>query len=399
MNRIILALASLTLLAGTAPAVEQSVPNHLTPQEAANGWLLLWDGETMFGWESHGGAQWRIVGGALVADSPDGGWLGTTTAFADFVLKLEFRTAAESNSGVFLRAAREGAPQQTGYEIQIYDEHPAGYNTGSLVNHAKASEAKIVPGQWNSFEITAAGSHFMVLYNGKKVLDAADTQHAVGVIGLQYNRGQKIEFRNIKLRPLNLRPIFNGRDLGGWVKAERPNAKSAAEWSVKDGAIHVEKGPGEIETELTWDDFILQLDIRCNSNSPLHHPNSGVFFRGDRNKFWSGYEVQIRNEYREGNRYAPVDFGTGGLYRLQAARRIISSDNVFFTCTIVAQGRQISVWINGFTVSNYYDTRPEGADARTQARLAAGALSLQAHDAASNFDFRNIQIAPLPKRE
>ncbi|HYM11866.1 MAG TPA: DUF1080 domain-containing protein, partial [Bryobacterales bacterium] len=357
------------------------------------------DGETMFGWEPHGAAEWRISNGALVADSADGGWLGATTEFADFILKLEFRTAADSNSGIFLRAAREGAPNLTGYELQIYDQHPAGYNTGSLVNYAKASQATIVPGQWNSFEITAAGSHFVVLYNGKKVLDAAVSKHAVGVIGLQYNRGRKVEFRNIKLRPLNLRPLFNGKDLTGWARLDRPGSKAAAEWTVRDGAIHVERGAGELETDLAWDDFVLQLEARCNALNQAHHPNSGIFFRGEKGKFWNGYESQVRNEYREGNRALAVDYGTGGIYHFQPARRVVSNDNEFFTNTIVAQGRQISVWVNGFQVSNYYDNRPEGSEGRTQARLTAGPIGLQAHDPTTNLDFRSIRIAPLPKRD
>ncbi|MBI3694415.1 MAG: DUF1080 domain-containing protein [Acidobacteria bacterium] len=396
MNRIRWILAGIGLWATIAAA--QPPHNRLTREEIAEGWLLLWDGETMFGWEAHGG-EWRIANGVLIGDAAEGGWLGTTTAFADFILKAEFRTAADGNSGMFLRSTREGAPHQTGYELQIYDEHPAGYNTGSLVNYAKASEAKIIPGQWNSFEITAAGSHFGVVYNGTKVLDAADATHAMGVIGLQYNRGKKIEFRNLKLRPLNLKPIFNGQDLTGWKKVARNNVKAPPEWSARNGAIHVEKGPGQLETELTWDDFVLQLEVRCNASGPTHHPNSGVFFRGDKGRFWSGYESQIRNEYKEGNRNAAVDFGTGGVYFFQPARRVVSNDNEFFTQTIIAQGRHISTWVNGYQVANYTDARPEGAEVRTQARLAAGPISLQAHDPTTNLDFRNLRITPLPKRQ
>lgn len=396
-------ITRIALCAIAAAAAPPNV-NHLTPQEVAEGWLSLWDGETLYGWEPHGGAEWRVANGILISDSMEGGWLGTTTAFADFMLRVEFRTAADGNSGVFLRSGREGPPHQTGYELQIYDDQPAGYNTGSLVNAARASEAKIIPGQWNSFEVTAAGSHFIVIYNGKKILDAADTRHAVGVIGLQYNRGKKVEFRNIKLRPLNVRPIFNDRDLSGWTRVERAGAKStvaAPEWSVKDGAIHVEKGPGQLETELTWDDFVLQLEVRCNANAktPEHHPNSGVFFRGEKGKFWTGYEVQIRNEYKEGNRSAAIDYGTGGIYRLQPARRVVSNDNEFFTQTIVAQGRHLAVWVNGIQVSNFDDTRPEGPEVRTHARVAPGPIALQAHDPTTNLDFRNLRIAPLPKRE
>ncbi|HYM13650.1 MAG TPA: DUF1080 domain-containing protein, partial [Bryobacterales bacterium] len=230
-------------------------------------------------------------------------------------------------------------------------------------------------------------------------LDAAVSKHAVGVIGLQYNRGRKVEFRNIKLRPLNLRPLFNGKDLTGWTRLDRPGSKATAEWTVREGAIHVERGPGELETDLAWDDFVLQLEARCNALSQAHHPNSGIFFRGEKGKFWNGYESQIRNEYRESNRALAVDYGTGGIYHFQPARRVVSNDNEFFTNTIVAQGRQISVWVNGFQVSNYYDNRPEGSEGRTQARLTAGPIGLQAHDPTTNLDFRSIRIAPLPKRD
>lgn len=395
MTRIL--TVALTLCA--ALAAQPETPNTLTPREVADGWVLLWDGETTFGWETHGAAEWRVLNGALVADSAQGGWLGTAASFGDFVLKAEFRTAADGNSGLFLRSAREGAPHQTGYELQIYDTQPAGYNTGSLVNYAKAPPAKIRPGVWNTFEVTVEGDHFVVVYNGAKVLDARDAKHAAGVIGLQYNQGKKIEFRNLKLRPLNLKPVFNGKDLSGWNKVDRPNVKAPPEWSVKDGAIHVEKGPGQLETDAAWDDFVFQIEVRTNAQGPTHHPNSGVFFRGEKGSFWSGYESQIRNEYKEGNRAAPVDFGTGGVYHYQPARRVVSNDNEFFTKTIVARGRQINVWVNGFQVSSYSDAREEGTDARKLAVLKAGVISLQAHDPTTNLDFRSLRIAALPKRE
>ena len=59
---------------------------------------------------------------------------------------------------------------------------------------------------------------------------------------------EEVEFRNIRLRPLGLRPLFNGTDLSGWERVDRPNAKEPPDWSVRDGAIHVEKGPGQLET-------------------------------------------------------------------------------------------------------------------------------------------------------
>jgi hypothetical protein len=58
----------------------------------------------------------------------------------------------------------------------------------------------------------------------------------------------------------------------------------------------------------------------------------------------------------------------------------------------------MATWINGMQVANFDDTREEGMDARKQARLAAGPISLQAHDPTTNLDFKNIRISPLPQR-
>ena len=83
-------------------------------------------------------------------------------------------------------------------------------------------------------------------------------------------------------------PIFNGKDLTGWRKVEPPKPpKEPAEWSVKDGAIHVEKGGGQLETAAVYDDFILLIDVRTNPRDANHHPNSGIFFRGDPNGYWT----------------------------------------------------------------------------------------------------------------
>jgi hypothetical protein len=243
------------------------------------------------------------------------------------------------------------------------------------------------------------GDRFLILLDGKKVLDARDKSHALGHIGLQYNKDKKVEFRNIKLKPLGLGPIFNGKDLSGWKKVERPDgAKAPPEWGVKENAIHVEKGPGQLETQSTYQDFVLQLDVRTNPKDDKHHPNSGVFFRGEPGKFWTGYESQIRNEYKENDRSQAVDFGTGGIYHFQPARRVIPNDGSFFAKTIVAHGRHIATWVNGIQVSDYDDTRSEGTDVLKEARLTAGPIGLQAHDPTTNLDFRNLRIAVLPKQ-
>ena len=56
-----------------AAAVEQGKApkrhNTLTETELADGWLLLFDGKTMFGWKANGKADWRVADGTIVVTS------------------------------------------------------------------------------------------------------------------------------------------------------------------------------------------------------------------------------------------------------------------------------------------------------------------------------------------
>jgi len=371
--------------------------NSLSPAEVSDGWILLFDGETLFGWTAENGVQFTAGNGVLLGDGTADGWLRTNSSFADFDLKLDFRAGAKCNSGVFLRAGAGATPTGTVYEVQIWNEHP-DYPTGSLVNLAAARGGNFTPDEWNTMEMRVEGDHWVVSVNGKQVLDTRTGKAKAGHIGLQFHPGSRIEFRNVKLKPLGLKPIFNGKGLTGWHRVGTDSAKQPPVWSVTGGAIHVEKGPGQLETAGTWADFVLQLDIRTNPKDAGHHPNSGIFFRGRPGGFWTGYESQIRNEYTGGDRSRPVDFGTGGIYNYQPARRVVSDDGKFFTKTIVARGRHLAVWVNGYPVTDWEDPHPEGSNVRKkQAVLTAGTISLQAHDPTTNLDFKNIRIAVLPK--
>ena len=147
------------------------------------------------------------------------------------------------------------------------------------------------------------------------------------------------------------------------------------EWSVRVGLLHVEKGPGGLESEAKFADFVMQLEIRTNPKDATHHPNSGVFFRGTAGVFWSGYESQIHNEYKDGDRTQPDDYGTGAIYRNQAAREVVANDGEFFTKTIVARGRHLSVWVNGYPVTDWEDTHPEGTNVRKPRRRCSAPAS------------------------
>ncbi len=201
-----LALGMLIVVASVANAADK--PNTLDKKEAAQGWKLLFDGKDLDGWQPLSTSKppatgdWTVADGAIVCPGTSPGWLASNDSFTDFELKLQFRGSEKVNSGVFLRSAKEGAPHKTGYELQIWDYQPAGYNTGSLVESLKASPTKILDNQWNNYDIKAVGDHYVIVLNGKTILDGHDQKHLEGLIGFQCQPNMKIEFRSVKVLPL-----------------------------------------------------------------------------------------------------------------------------------------------------------------------------------------------------
>ena len=108
--------------------------------------------------------------------------------------------------------------------------------------------------------------------------------------------------------------LFNGKDLSGW----KTYPDMASKFTVTEqGAINVKNGSGQLESKSQYADFVLQLE--CISHA--EGLNSGVFFRCIPGEQMNGYECQIHNGFKDGNRAMPVDHGTGGIFRRQPARR------------------------------------------------------------------------------
>lgn len=390
MRRLIYLSAIAALAAALAALAQETRPNTLTPKEVSDGWILLFDGESQFGWAPRGDAKWDVKDGTIsVVPGSGKGMLSTTTEFPNYHLKADFWVDDTANSGVFLRCPVSGDIAQTNaYEVNIYDKH-AQWPTGSINDVARIKGTPKTAGKWNTFDITADGDHLVVKLNGKAAVDAHDAKYARGTIGLQYNGEGEVKFRNIKLQPLGLKSIFNGKDLGGWK--EVPGHKSV--YTVTpEGWINVKNGNGDLQSEQMYGDFLFQLDIISNGD----HLNSGIFFRAIPGEFWSGYESQIRNQWTGDDRTKPVDFGTGAIYNLQPARRVIPSDREWFTKTIVANGPHMAVWVNGIQVSDFTDKRPPNESARQGSRTKAGVVSIQGHDPTTDLSFRNLRIGEMP---
>jgi len=373
-------------LAPCAPAAEL---NTLTPEELADGWILLFDGETLFGWTPTSKADWEVRDGAIRVTQGEKGLLCTTSEFADYVFKCDFRAPKTTNSGIFLRTPLAPTePAKDCYELNIAAPDVSPFYTGGFVNRQKASTPAIDTSDWHSYEVTAEGPHLVVKIDGETVLDYNDPAPLPrGRIGLQLNMGE-VEFRNIKLKPLGLESIFNGRDLTGW----KPYPGKASVFSVTpEGALNVKNGPGQLESTGQYRDFTLQLEVFSNGK----HLNSGVFFRSIPGEVTQGYECQIHNGFNNNDRTQPSDFGTGGFYRRQKARKVMADDFTWFPMTLVVSGDHMAAWVNGHQVSDWTDTRPANDNPREGLRRAAGTLIIQGHDPTTDLSFRNLRVAEL----
>ena len=297
---------------------------------------------------------------------------------------------ASTNSGVFLRTPETPTnPAQDCYELNIADPETSPFFTGSFVGRQKANEY-LHRDDWQAFEVSAEGGHFVVKVDGQQVLDYTDPRPlGRGKIGLQLNKGP-VAFRNIKLKPLGMKSIFNGRDLTGWKVF--PGKKSV--FSVTPaGELNVKNGNGQLESEGQWGDFVLQLDIFSNGK----FLNSGIFFRNLPGEFWQGYESQIQNGFAVDRKIA-IDYGTGGIYNRQKARKVVADDFVWFHKTLVVSGNHMAAWINGYQVSDFTDDRPPNENARNGQRLKPGTLAIQGHDPTTDLSSRNLRIEEMPAR-
>ena len=343
MIRLFVACA---VLAVASPAFaeekDKPKPNTLTTKEIADGWVLLFDGETTFGWEA---SEEVFVNknGVLFLPIGKGASATTKTAFGAGELKIVY---AQKGQGITTAG---------------WADSPDGLSN--------------VP--------ASAPATKTLQYKGDK---ASPIQFTVSP-----KSGTTLLF--LAYRPAGTKPLFTGKNLDGWKVNAADSKRMASKWEVtKDGELSLKNGPGDLVTEKEFDNFVLQFECKTLGKAL----NSGVFFRCIPGQYQNGYEAQIQNAFVGDDRTKPADFGTGAIYRRVPARKVVSNDNEWFTMTVVADGKHISTWVNGYQTVDWTDDRKESENPRQGYRAAKGPLSIQGHDPTTDILFRNIRIAPLP---
>jgi hypothetical protein len=212
-----------TLVALCGLAFGGLAQNALTDQEKKDGFQLLFDGKTMDHWHTvkrrPSEGAWTVGDGILSYQKHES-WLATDNTYYDFVLRLEYKTAEKTDSGIFINASGTGNPGTTGVEWNINGDagEPAtARSSGALWSIVAPAKNMTKPGgEWNQVEIRVISRKLTAVWNGEKVLEvslddpqypAFATRGQYGHIGLQAHAfGEPAAFRNIRIKPIKLGP-------------------------------------------------------------------------------------------------------------------------------------------------------------------------------------------------
>jgi hypothetical protein len=206
-------------------------------------WHVLLDENTndLNGWITGADNAFVVNDGVLTVERDFDGaehnqdYLWTKQQYSDFVLELEFKTAENTNSGVFIRTSDIMDPVWTGIEAQVSNsqgnEISRTGTAGALYDLVAPSANPVkAPGGWNAMRITAKGPHIYVDLNEERITEAnlnewtetgknpdgTDNKFTrplarferIGHLGLQ-DHGRPISYRNIRVK--RIKPVLTER--------------------------------------------------------------------------------------------------------------------------------------------------------------------------------------------
>ncbi len=388
-------LAATSLL---APATTQQTTGAQQPATAPGAFTALFDGESLDGWFGMSTedprallamtaeqraekiakslpdiqAHWSVENGELVNDG-HGLFLTTLRNYRDFELRLDYRTVAGADSGIYLR----GIPQ-----VQIWDFTEAGgkwkigadKGSGGLWNNSEGAPGKdplVLAdkpfGEWNHFRVRMIGSYVTVWLNDHLVVKDAVMENyfdrtqpvpVEGPIQLQTHGGE-IRWRDVYLREIgaaeanrylrelgspDLEPVFDGKSFAGW-------AGPTDNYQIEAGGVLLCKPGtgGTIHTEETYRDFEADLEILLppggNNGLAIRYPGQGD------TAYLGMCELQVLDNTAD--KYAKLDPRQyhGSAYGMVAARRGYQRPvGEWNFQRVTVRGMNIRVELNGFEI-------------------------------------------------
>ncbi len=165
--------------------------------------------------------------------------------------------------------------------------------------------------------------------------------------------------------------LLNGKDLSGWMTFD------PAAWSVVRSGELGGRGPRSyLFSPGTYRNFILQAEARLNAKG-----DSGIVLRAALETGTpKGYEVQLCNTGDDAQK-------TGSLYNFQKVTESKIPDDHWSKQTVAVIGNRILIQVNGKLLVDYPDK---------ESTYTEGHIAFQQHDQASQVNYKNVRIKPLP---
>ena len=201
----IVCLAMLTLQVGCGGPLTNNT-------QAKAGFIRIFNGKDLTGWEPSGGAKWVVENGSIVGTQGDNyahGDLFTTDTYKDFLLTATYKVEWPCNTGIWFRYQSASKSYQA--DILEY-KNPVCYS-GSLYCPGKmfiamnTDKTLVDRDGWNTMKVRAEGDHIQIWLNGRLVADVHDDTTDSGKIGFQVHPGEQFGPMKIIVREMLLKPL------------------------------------------------------------------------------------------------------------------------------------------------------------------------------------------------
>jgi len=213
-------LLRIALAACAIPLALAQAPNVLTPQERQEGYILLFNGKDLTGWDGDPHI-WSVRDGAIVGSTDKhslthNSFLIYQDQYADFILRFDIKLR-NHNSGMQFRSTRLPDWVVTGYQADaseagdhsawgnLYDEKGKGRGLMRTPDEGWLKGKTVVHvGDWNQYEVVAQGRRVTLRLNGLETLNQEVEKTGSGVLAIQAHMGQpmEVQVRSIRLKAL-----------------------------------------------------------------------------------------------------------------------------------------------------------------------------------------------------
>jgi len=195
------------------------------------------------------------------------------------------------------------------------------------------------------------------------------------------------------------RVLFDGTSLDAWRGYQ--TTVLPAGWRIDNGTLAKDAQVADIISKDQFGDFELELDWKIGDAG-----NSGIFYRGTEEYdrvYWSAPEYQLLDDVKAADNKTRLTCAGAAYALYPSPPGHLKPVGGWNATRIVARGKHIEHWLNGFKLLEYELESPDW-EAKVKAskfvdyphygRAARGHLALQG-DHAGSLAFRNIRIREL----